>query len=1277
MNARKVSSAATQSRLHIAILSVLLLATSVVPWGLAGGHPLWSWMLFNGRAYATLGATLAAAWTLGVFAIAGSRLLKGYWRSVTYVLPGISALIIFLITTRGNLAPWTAFAPVSEHYPFIHILNVVICILSLIASGLKIHAGEDTSKWQTSSLKVFILLSIFVYANGCYSLIQMGSQLSGAAPILTLLPAAIGAFFGIRGALLAATAKNVTRILTGRRYMLLALALYFFSGMAGQMSQGQFISALFGALNNGILVAGILLITIEGMIGFCLNSPEFDSISLHRSKLLMQAMSAVAVTLILIVSIHGAHIANWMAAKPAASTRNADANAVPRVDWPQWCGGPDRNMISSDTHLPDKFDEVSSRKSTDLNNVKWVAALNSHYVFGSPVVADGKVLLGGSRRDPGAMSESAMLWCFNETDGKLLWQMRSPYITKLYNKDSFGICSTPTIENGRAYLLGHLGDVLCLDMNGQNDGNQGPFQDEAQYFSSGRRCIRSDVAENGSRKLEFTSGKPAVISPQDADILWRFDMVGEVNCFPFNALDASVLVRGDRVYAATCSIQSTTSDGSIVRIKPWEEKNKMKYDSPSLVVLDKNTGKLLARERQNIFKGTFHGAYSSPSLGKVNGEDLLVYGGGNGVCYAFDPNFVPTNDGTPAELKLIWKFDCLDPASYGPEFRIDHLRKAEIIGTPVIYNNRVYVSIGNDMIRSGDAARQGRLICLDATQTGNITSTGRIWSFDDIRSTASTVAIADGLVYTADAGGAAYCLDADTGIHNWTHNTGIVWSSPLIADGKVYLGTHGNGLFIFEHSKQKKIIFESGTSTDIVGSPAVSHGVLYVASQKYLYALQKDVHGGVTDALNEEIGKSRKRERVQSTNNLTEEPVNAPDPSKLVQTTKNWPGFRGPGGSGEAIDANPPLTWNSTSNKSISWRAALPFPGHNSPIVWENRVLLSGADRKHQAIMCFALDTGTLSWRIDLSRPHDAKIPDVIDDAGYAAPTMVTDGRFACAIFASGLLACVNLDGKIVWQKELGVPDNNYGYASSLTLWHNLLLIQFDQGSADENKSALIALDIESGQEVWRKPRPVGTSWSSPVVNTVWSKDGVRDELITCSTPYVIAYSPKDGTELWRAQCLSGEVAPSPIFRNGLIYACDAQAELSAIRCGGNNDVTATHVAWTATDDLPDTVSPICTASSLLTMSPGGMLTSYNSRSGALQWQHHFSSEQFRASPILASNRIYLTNTKGITHILEAGSAFKEIGQATLDDVVTASPACVGNSLIVRGKKTLYCLREK
>ena len=159
--------------------------------------------------------------------------------------------------------------------------------------------------------------------------------------------------------------------------------------------------------------------------------------------------------------------------------------------------------------------------------------------------------------------------------------------------------------------------------------------------------------------------------------------------------------------------------------------------------------------------------------------------------------------------------------------------------TPVIYNNHVYISVSSDLFSFGKNASAGRLVCINATQTGDITETGCIWKLDDFCSGAATVAIENGLLYTADAAGQIYCLDAETGQIYWTHKTSSVWASPLVADGKVYVPTYGSGLLVFATGKEKKVVYEATTSKSLMAaSPAVANGVLYFADQTYLYAVQ-------------------------------------------------------------------------------------------------------------------------------------------------------------------------------------------------------------------------------------------------------------------------------------------------------------------------------------------------------------------------------------------------------------------------------------------------------
>lgn len=533
-------------------------------------------------------------------------------------------------------------------------------------------------------------------------------------------------------------------------------------------------------------------------------------------------------------------------------------SAVPHApDWPQWCGTAVRNMVCDEKGLPLGFDEAWAGESgaPHLHNVRWVARLGQEN-YGSPVIDAGKVLIGGCDRGAGSHDALGILRCFRESDGAPLWQFRSPYVKNLYNR-SFGICSTPTIEGDRVFLLGHLGEVLCLDAKGLADGNDGPFKDEEALLATHRKLVTNRITPDGSRVVAYSSGEGGKLTTSDADIIWQYDMIKGVNCWPFNALNAAILIRGDRLYVPTCSANCReTPSGGGRQIDAWKKKEGTDFwawlrlrlglqitprvcRSPSLIVLDKNTGTLLAADETGAFEGSFHGAQSSPALGMIGGKELLVWGGGNGICYAIDPNFQPGADGAPGTLKTVWQYDCIAPASYDkgsiekrPKDRV------EIVATPVIYHGRVYIAVGNDLKDSGSDAPRGRLLCIDATRTGDITGTGKIWSFDDIRSSSSTVAIADGLVYAADVSGMVYCLDAETGRPYWSHKTSPVWASPLKADDKVFIPTRGGGLLVMAAGKEKRVISESRSRAMMTASPAAANGVLYVVSRDCLYAAQ-------------------------------------------------------------------------------------------------------------------------------------------------------------------------------------------------------------------------------------------------------------------------------------------------------------------------------------------------------------------------------------------------------------------------------------------------------
>jgi len=419
----------------------------------------------------------------------------------------------------------------------------------------------------------------------------------------------------------------------------------------------------------------------------------------------------------------------------------------------------------------------------------------------------------------------------------------------------------------------------------------------------------------------------------------------------------------------------------------------------------------------------------------------------------------------------------------------------------------------------------------------------------------------------------------------------------------------------------------------------------------------------------------------QPTNGTAQQPADGQTPTldgtppPAVDAAKQWPVFRGVGGNGVARGADYPSSWDGAKGTNILWKTGVPLPGENSPVVWGDAVFLAGADEHQREVYCFDANTGKLRWKqpvTDLSCADKSPL-EVMEDTGYTAPTMATDGAHVAVMFANGDLACFDFTGKRLWAKNMGKPDNMYGHATSLTVHKNRLILQFDQGSsAEDDKSALLALDMATGRQAWRTRRELPASWSTPIV----IRAGGREELITCGNPWVIAYNPENGKELWRAEVLGGDVAPSPVFAGGLVFAVNSGSNLAAIRPGGNGDVTKTHVAWTFTEDLPDIVSPLSNGEIVLTAYTYGTLTCVDAKTGKLLWSQDFDAD-FKSSPTLVGDRIYLLDAKGVMHIFAAGRAYKELGKAALGEPAHASPAFVDGRIYIRGKHNLYCIGKK
>jgi len=497
------------------------------------------------------------------------------------------------------------------------------------------------------------------------------------------------------------------------------------------------------------------------------------------------------------------------------------------ADWPQWGGNTlGRNMFAAGANgLPDKFEPGDFKQGTEdvdlstAKNVKWAAQLGTQS-YGNTTIANGRIFVGtnnDSMRDPKHPGDRSILLCLDEKTGGFLWQLVIPKLKsgKVNDWESLGLLSSPTVVGNRIYVVSSRCEVLCIDVEGLANGNDGPYKDEAVY-------------------VHLDTGKPpAKLGPKDGDIIWRYDMMDELGVYPHNASNSSVIVADGMVY--TC-----TSNG-----QDWTHTNVPSPFSPSFIALDAKTGELKGEDDAGIGPNIFHGQWSSPSYGVVNGQAQLFCGGGDGFCYAFNAKPVYDKGKDLNLLRKVWWFDA-NP----PEYKTDKDGKpikypsaegpSEINATPVFYDNRVYVATGQDP-EHGEGV--GQLVCLDPSKKGDITMSGAIWAYKGIKRSLSTVSIdpVNGLLFASDFSGYVHCLDAGTGKLHWIYDMKAhMWGSTLVADGKVYVGDEDGDFVVLASDKKMTLLSETYFPAPIYSTPVVANSVLYVATQSHLYALHDE-----------------------------------------------------------------------------------------------------------------------------------------------------------------------------------------------------------------------------------------------------------------------------------------------------------------------------------------------------------------------------------------------------------------------------------------------------
>ena len=478
-------------------------------------------------------------------------------------------------------------------------------------------------------------------------------------------------------------------------------------------------------------------------------------------------------------------------------------------------------MVSQEKGLPATFTPGNKLPDGTIDlatarNVRWGARLGTA-VYSTPCIAQGRIFVGGMERGIGTFL------CLEAATGKLLWKWSAP--PKKFPKDidgfhlgiyeipaQMGVCSTAIIDEGRVYFVSHRFEVVCLDINGLEGEHAG-----------------------------------------EARVYWIFDMQEQVGTFPCDAANGSPVIDGDVLYVQT----SNGIDRNSFTDPRKEVGRKFPApDAPNVIALDKRTGRLVATDQARITENLLHGQWSSLCLGKVAGKKLLFFGGGDGRCYAFEAlDRLPEK---PVRLKTVWWYDCIPPeykAAAG-EDRITHyclgdkrvkgtLNKhdgtfvgmSEIIGTPVLVSNRVYVGLGRD---PEHGRGRGALHCIDATGTGDISQSGRVWIYQGLDRTLSTASVDGGLVYLCDVAGRVHCVDAASGKCHWIHEAQAeTWGSTLVADGKVYVPT-AKYLWVLKSGQTLSVLDRINLGSRIFASPVVADGTLYLATTSgWLWAVEQ------------------------------------------------------------------------------------------------------------------------------------------------------------------------------------------------------------------------------------------------------------------------------------------------------------------------------------------------------------------------------------------------------------------------------------------------------
>lgn len=439
------------------------------------------------------------------------------------------------------------------------------------------------------------------------------------------------------------------------------------------------------------------------------------------------------------------------------------------------------------------------------------------------------------------------------------------------------------------------------------------------------------------------------------------------------------------------------------------------------------------------------------------------------------------------------------------------------------------------------------------------------------------------------------------------------------------------------------------------------------------------------------------RYEVLRVGDLAVEAATVPAEATPTNTRDLWPQWRGPLGTGVAPGADPPVTWS--KNENVRWKVQLPGKGHSSPVVWGDRIFVTTAvpvgevvppshghsDGEHdnmpavqrQKLVVLAVHRldGRILWEREVRTflPHET----THTSGSWASHSPVTDGKRVFASFGSAGLYALDVNGELLWQKELGDMQilHGHGEGSSPALHGDTLVVNWDH----QGGSFVIALDAATGDQRWKVARDEMTSWSTPLIVEVAGKA----QVIIAATRRVRAYDLGSGALVWQCGGLSGNVVATPVAADGFVYvgsSYETRALLAIRLAGARGDITGTAaVVWTRDRDTPYVPSPLLYGDMLCFLKHyQGLLTCVNARTGRTLFgpERLPGIRDVYASPVGAGDRIYVVDRNGTTAVVRRAAKFELLAQNSLDDSFSASPAIVGRDLYLRGEQHLYRIAQ-